>query len=545
MATVNLAPTDYASQLQDIQRRQKMAELLQQQGMSPIEANPTAGGYVIPTSWTQGLAKVLQSGLGAYQQNKLMQEQKNLGQQAMTEAQNWATSRPQDTPAIPPQSVGYGQTPVDSTPEQVQGMIQQEAGTPGQTVSPQEKAAWMIRGMNNPVSAPFASKAYGSMLDQQDFMDQLKAIQGLQQPAQTSAPASPTLTGNEPIPNGVPDTKGFQGDPTQIVNDVATISDPKERAAAMAQLLTQHQGATSPAPAQPNPLGGVSPFLMSTNPRIQAIGNAQQQQELKQMMINAAAGRQDKTIAASNDRQQRGFDFQEKLRQGTQLNPTDLTLMADQYLHGDKSVFQNLGRGMQGAQNIVALRREITKQMGEQGLSGADQAAKLAEYAGLVQSERTVGAKSANIEMAADEASQMIPLARQASSEVVRSGFLPFGKAQIMFDENTNDPALRKFAAANNALVNVYARAVSPNGVTTVSDKDHARAILATAHDQASYNATLDMMEKEIKTAQAAPGHVRAALGNALTGNPNAQPARRASDAAPVRKYNPATGKIE
>ena len=78
--TVNLnTPTDYNAQLADIERRRKYAEMLQQQGMQPVEQQ-TAGGYVVPTSWTQGLAKALQAGLGGYQQGQLREEQKALGE---------------------------------------------------------------------------------------------------------------------------------------------------------------------------------------------------------------------------------------------------------------------------------------------------------------------------------------------------------------------------------------------------------------------------------------------------------------------------------
>ena len=87
-------------------------------------------------------------------------------------------------------------------------------------------------------------------------------------------------------------------------------------------------------------------------------------------------------------------------------------------------------------------------------------------------------------------------MARQSSELVARSGFLPFGKAEMMFNNQTNDPAMRQFVAANNSLVNVYARAISPYGVPTVSDKEHAREMLSTAYDNKSYNAVLDQIQK-------------------------------------------------
>ena len=61
---VNLtAPPD--AQLAEIQRRQKYAELLAQQGAEPIDVQ-SVNGIPTPISPFQGLAKVFQSGMGAY-----------------------------------------------------------------------------------------------------------------------------------------------------------------------------------------------------------------------------------------------------------------------------------------------------------------------------------------------------------------------------------------------------------------------------------------------------------------------------------------------
>jgi hypothetical protein len=87
-----------------------------------------------------------------------------------------------------------------------------------------------------------------------------------------------------------------------------------------------------------------------------------------------------------------------------------------------------------------------------------------------------------------------------------------------MFDTQTNDPALRQFAAANNALVNVYSRAISPSGTPTVADKEHAREMISTAMDDRSYQAVLDQMQKEITAARAAPKTVRKAFNDEVTG---------------------------
>lgn len=200
------------------------------------------------------------------------------------------------------------------------------------------------------------------------------------------------------------------------------------------------------------------------------------------------------------------------------LSDDEKKMMAQQYLAGDKSVMQNIGRGVQGASNIVALRGEIAKQAAEQGMDGKDIAANIAEFGGLTSGERTLGARTANVGLAVDEAKKLAPLAVDASRTVSRSAFVPISKAEQMVQKGTNDENIRRFVAANNSLINVYARGISPTGTPTVSDKEHGREMLDTAFDQKSYEAVVDQMMKEMAAAQEAPGEVRKELRAAVTG---------------------------
>jgi hypothetical protein len=200
------------------------------------------------------------------------------------------------------------------------------------------------------------------------------------------------------------------------------------------------------------------------------------------------------------------------------MDPLAVRMTAQQYLAGDAGALQNFGRGAQGAKNLNAVRLEIARQATEAGMSGADIAAKVAEFGGMKAGQRTAGTRSANIEIAANEAAQLAPLALEASRKVARSGFLPFGKAQIMFNSNTNDPNMRQFAMANTALVNAYGQAMARGGAATVSDKDHARELLSTSFDQPSYEAAVGQLQAEIKAAQAAPRQVRRDMSNEVSG---------------------------
>ena len=65
----DISLTDYSSQLAANARQQRMAELLQQQSMEPIQVM-SAGGVPAPIPWTAVLAKVLQAGAGAYKASR-------------------------------------------------------------------------------------------------------------------------------------------------------------------------------------------------------------------------------------------------------------------------------------------------------------------------------------------------------------------------------------------------------------------------------------------------------------------------------------------
>lgn len=191
------------------------------------------------------------------------------------------------------------------------------------------------------------------------------------------------------------------------------------------------------------------------------------------------------------------------------LDDDTLTSMAEQYLAGDKSVFQNLGRGAQGAANVVALRQRVTQVAKEAGMSPDQIALAQAEFQGMGAAQRALGTRSANFGLAEKEAYAMADLVTEASSKVPRTQFMPINKAIMAYENNTGDPQARQFGAALNSFINAYARAVSPIGTPTVSDKDHARSMLSTADSHEALTAIMGQLKREMDAAGAAPGAVQ------------------------------------
>lgn len=188
--------------------------------------------------------------------------------------------------------------------------------------------------------------------------------------------------------------------------------------------------------------------------------------------------------------------------------------MAQQYVAGDKSVTQGLGRGRQGAENIVILRKAIQQELKDQGIGGADMAQRMAEFEGLKSGERALGTRTAQADMAVTEAQNLAPLALKASAAMQRSDFMPLAEMEEKVAKNTSSPAMKRFVASTNSYINVYARAINPQGTPTISDKDHARDVLSVADGQEAFAAGIDQLNQEMAAAQASPRQVKQDMRN-------------------------------
>lgn len=199
-------------------------------------------------------------------------------------------------------------------------------------------------------------------------------------------------------------------------------------------------------------------------------------------------------------------------------DPETRRFMAEQYWAGDNSVMQNLGRGAQGAKNITALRKEIVAVGKEKGKTPKDLAAAQAEFQGMKAGERTLGTRTANIEMAAQEAKSLAELAIDASAKVPRTEYKSLNAVIQAAQKSTSSPELRAFVASNTSLINAYARAINPQGVGTVADKEHAREMLDTAFSKGDYSAAVNQLLKEIDAAQKSPRQVKDSMREGFTG---------------------------
>lgn len=81
---VSLTAPQYQADLADIERKRRLAEALQGQSMQDIPTQ-TAGGWTVPISPLQGVAKLAQAYIGAKGQQAANEREKALGQQIVTD----------------------------------------------------------------------------------------------------------------------------------------------------------------------------------------------------------------------------------------------------------------------------------------------------------------------------------------------------------------------------------------------------------------------------------------------------------------------------
>lgn len=82
----------YEQQIEEMKRRQQMAEMLQQQALQPLESQVAPGGMVVPTSPVLGLTKMLQAYMGGKQLRDIDKQKGELSERSTAEAQDFLRS---------------------------------------------------------------------------------------------------------------------------------------------------------------------------------------------------------------------------------------------------------------------------------------------------------------------------------------------------------------------------------------------------------------------------------------------------------------------
>jgi len=116
-----------------------------------------------------------------------------------------------------------------------------------------------------------------------------------------------------------------------------------------------------------------------------------------------------------------------------------------------------------------------------------------------------MGHRAAQVNMAAIEAREMIPIMIDLSNKVDRSKYPSLNTVINAYETQTGDPTVLALGQSMDSLINAYARAISPVGVPTQGDKAHARTRLDTAYNSGQVAAVAQVMDREIEAALKSP----------------------------------------
>ena len=125
---------------------------------------------------------------------------------------------------------------------------------------------------------------------------------------------------------------------------------------------------------------------------------------------------------------------------------------------------------------------------------------------------KALATQSAKILTAVNEAKSMMQIVKTVSGKIDRTQYPTINAIQLAVDKGTGGKEIVQLNTAINALVNAYARAINPTGVSTVSDKNHAREVINSNYSKGQLDAILSIMEQEMTLAQKAPGEASAQL---------------------------------
>jgi hypothetical protein len=224
MADINLSP--YTAESAAIAQRMRMAELLGQQAMQPVEVPQQAGVKFSPYA---GLAKMLQGYTSGMMQRKALEQQQGLANRVGTEATDWIANYGgiKGTPNTPeqiytPGSGDYRDNPNLMVNPQGQAIQPAQAGIPTRARTPEEQQAYLGQGMRNPLTSAMASALLSKNIENQDFQNILRSAGMGNAPSAPNAPmggapAAPT-GGMQPTSGGVtgnlnPDVLAMSGNP--------------------------------------------------------------------------------------------------------------------------------------------------------------------------------------------------------------------------------------------------------------------------------------------------------------------------------------------
>ena len=220
--------------------------------------------------------------------------------------------------------------------------------------------------------------------------------------------------------------------------------------------------------------------------------------------------------------------LQEEADSSGGLSPQALDIAAQMVLQS--GVMPPLGSGKKASEARVQVMNRVAELGGTNAATSAESIlTNRAAQLGRNAAERTIGTTSANIQIASNEAKEMIGIVKEIVPKVNLTNYPSLNAIENAVSKGTGGVEIVQLNTALNALVNTYARAINPKGTPTISDKNHAREIINSALSKKQISGALDIMDREMAASLASPGKVREALRAPSATPAAAPPAARGS----------------
>lgn len=227
-------------------------------------------------------------------------------------------------------------------------------------------------------------------------------------------------------------------------------------------------------------------------------------------------------------------DFSQAQKKQATISQDAIDLSAERELAGDHSWVTGLGRGAQGAENILAVQERAAQLAKERGMGAEGIKQNVATFGGQKAGARALHTLDAKFEALSASAGKAGDLAIQKSNALPRGNFVPLNKVMQMGQAAMSNPALAEFHAASNTLANEYSRAVG-GGVPTDAARHHALEMLSEAQSPEAYQKVVRVLQREIQITH-----------EALQGVMNKQGAAAAASPSPLGKtQNGVTWSVE
>ena len=253
------------------------------------------------------------------------------------------------------------------------------------------------------------------------------------------------------------------------------------------------------AEADPKPTAGIQEYEYAKKNGFQ--GSFQDWQS------QGGAGKTPATVAEYEYAKKGGFngsfeDWQSKKAMkfanfDTEADKNLVESLATRLIKGDVTWKTGLAKDPGLIRRVETRAAELGKDM-EGGFNADTILQNRANQAGRVKEQGTLGTSTANNTLYGNAAAATIDTAIRASRELPRTNFVPVNRLLQMGEGSISDPKLAAFRTALLTTVNDYAKATTPTGTPTDSQRNHAYEVLNTAVGPEGVEAVLRMMHREI-----------------------------------------------